>query len=127
MPGLGSTRSRGFGPLQWLIAAAFVLAAAFTVYKIFRLTGAVRDWDRTEEIGIRPWMRPRRVARIHRVPVEMVNEAIGLPANARDRRSIAEIAASQNRSFADLRQALENKLIENKVLGPSPPRLEGPP
>jgi acyl-CoA dehydrogenase family protein 9 len=46
---------------------------------------------------------------------------------ARRELSLAEIAASQNRSFADLRQALENKLIENKVLGPSPPRLEGPP
>ena len=54
-----------------MMAAALVLAAGFTVYKIFRLTGAVRDWDRTEEIGIRPWMRPRRVARIHRVPVEL--------------------------------------------------------
>jgi len=123
--GEGKTRSRGFGPVQWVIAAALVLTAAFTVYKVFRLTGAIRDWDRTEQMSVRPWMRPGRVARIHRVPVEVVNEAIGLPRDARDRRSLAEIAASQGRSFPELRDSLENKLLEQQTLGP--PKKEGPP
>lgn len=123
---MGTTRARGFGPLQWLIAVALVLAAGFTVYKIFRLTGAIRDWDRSEQMAVRPWMRPARVARIHRLPVAVVNKAIGLPPETRDRRSLVEIAASQNRSFEDLRQTLENKLIENEAIGPARPETEGP-
>ena len=125
MQGEAGTSKRAFGPLQWLMVVAIVLAAVFTVYKIFRLTGLIRDWDRREAVVVKPWMRPARVARIHRVSLDVVNEAVGLPPDARDGRSLAEIAASQGRSFPELRDALENKLIEHKTLGPAEP--EGSP
>jgi ABC-type phosphate transport system auxiliary subunit len=117
---------KGFSRTQWLILIAFVLVLAFTGFQIFRTVQRANYWRQHHEEPIAGWMRIGYVANSYHVPPQVLQEAIGLPPNVPDRRPLAEIAKSQNRSFAELKADLE-KAINDFRQTHQPPGAGGVP
>ena len=117
---------KGLSRRRQLVLAAFVLVLGFTGFQIFRTAQHAIYWRQHHDEPIAGWMRVRYVANSYRVPLPVLNEAIGLPADARDRRPLTEIARSQNRSFNEIKSKLEKAIKEFRTSHP-PPNARGEP
>jgi hypothetical protein len=89
------------------LAAAFALALALTVAFGARTFVRAIYWSAHHQDPIAAWMPIGYVAQAYDVPPDVLLEAVGLPAGARDRRPIAEIAATTGRSDEDVIRLLE--------------------
>ena len=111
---------KGFSRKQWPILAAFVLGLVFTSFQIFRTVQRASYWRQHRDEPIAGWMRIGYVANSYHVPPQVLQEAIGLPPNVPDRRSLTEIAKSQNRSFETLKAELEKTIRDFRATRPPP-------
>lgn len=118
---------KGFSRWQWLILIAFVLVLTFTGFQIFRTVERANYWRQHRDEPIAGWMRIGYVANSYHVPPQVLQEAIGLPPNVPDRRPLAEIAKSQNRSLETLKAELEKAIRDFRAARPPPPGAGGAP
>jgi hypothetical protein len=79
---------------QVLIAAAFALSIVVIV--VFGIRAFHQAPRKKSSERIRPWMSIKYVARAHRVPPQVLYEALDLPPKTQDKRSIKQIARAQN-------------------------------
>jgi hypothetical protein len=110
-----------------LIIGAFVIALAITSVFALRVSRRMDDFRRGGGAPpIAPWMNIPHVARIHRVPPEILYDALDLPHT--EMRPLAAIARSQGRDMgaliADLAQAIEEF---SQLRAPPPPDPPSPP
>ena len=87
----------------------FVVGACLTLGFAVKIMREPPPWERAGTIQpIAGWMTPRFVAHNFNVPRDALGDALGLPrGDETARMTIAEIAASQNRSEAALIAAIE--------------------
>lgn len=103
-----------------MLLAALVLALGFTGFQIFRTVQRAYYWRQHRDEPIAGWMRAGFVANSYGVPIRVVNQAIGLPADARDRRPLTEIAQEQDRSIEEVKANLESAINDFRTT-PEPP------
>ena len=100
-----------------------LLIAAFTVSVTATIIFGVRAFHqlprKTPDHPIHSWMTLKYVARTHRVPSQVLYEALALPVTPNDKRSIRQIARSLNLPEEEIILALE-KAIERAQSVPSP-------
>lgn len=109
---------KAFRLRQWLVLGALIFVLAMGAYYTFRVVRFAVYSRQSGEAMIRGWMSVRYVANTNRVPVTVLNGAIGLPADAADRRPLREIARSQNRSFEEIQVALANAIADYRASHP---------
>jgi hypothetical protein len=111
----------------WWLVASFMLALLLTVLFASRVLRHVRSGAAPEDI--RPWMSIPHIARAHHVPVAPLNEAIGLPPDAFERRPLVEIAREQGRPVGELMAELKVAIarINRPPLPPAPSDSPPPP
>lgn len=97
-----------------LMAAAFVLSLVVIV--VFGIRAFHQAPRKKSSERIRPWMSLKYVARAHRVPPQILYEALDLPPKTQDKRSIKQIARAQNLPVEEviivIQKAIEQKAIE---------------
>jgi hypothetical protein len=106
---------------QWVLVAAFLLAAFGTGLFATRAIRRAVYWQTHRDEPIKPWMSVRYVARSYRVPPHVLYQAIGLEPQPRDRRPLREIAREQNRSVEDLISELQEAIKHARPPYPPPP------
>jgi hypothetical protein len=109
-----------------IVAVILVFLLAFTGFFVYRTVERARYWSRHRDAPIRGWMTVGYVARSHRVRPSVLKTAIGLPPEERDRRPLAEIARTQNRSVDDLAAILEQAIEKERLQRPPPNDGGGP-
>lgn len=107
---------------QLMILVALLLVLSFTGFQIFRTVQRASYWRQHRDEPIAGWMRAGFVANSYKVPIRVVNQAIGLPADARDRRPLTEIAKMQNRSFEEIKADLERAINDFRTIREPSPR-----
>ena len=100
---------------QWLVLGALLLVLGMTAYYTVRIVRFTVFSRQHQEAPIRGWMSVRYVARTQHVPVEILNTAIGLPADSVERTPLRAIARSQNRSFEELQIELTNAIVDYRA------------
>jgi hypothetical protein len=108
------------GRWRWLIALAFLLAAAAAGLFAVRTARHALYWSRHRDEAIRPWMSVPYVARSYRVPPPVLYRAIDLTPVPHDRRPLRDIALEKNRTVEELRVELERAVAEFRA-HPEPP------
>jgi hypothetical protein len=115
-----------------LLIAAFALSIAVTI--IFGVRAFHQAPHKKVDQRIRPWMSVKYVARAHRVPPQVLYEALALPPAPRDKRSIKQIARAQNLPVEEVIIALQKAIERAQPLSsptpgftPSPPGISGQP
>lgn len=108
-------------PRHWLIIALTVAVAAAGLMTLHTVRHAIRVRRATEPL--RPWMSIPYIARSHRVPIEILYQAAGLPADRRDHRPIGRIARQQGRPVDELIARLETAIAHARVR--NPPSMNG--
>lgn len=103
---------------QWLVLGALLLVLGMTAYYTVRIVRFTVFSRQHQEAPIRGWMSVRYVARTHHVPVEVLNTAIGLPADSIESTPLRAIARSQNRSFEELQIELTDAVIDYRSRHP---------
>lgn len=96
------------GPARPFILAAFLLASLLAAGFAVRATVRLVQWARYAEEPIQPWMTVGFIAHVRDVDPRVLAEALGLPDDRRDRRTLAEIAADEGRPVSELTAAAEN-------------------
>ena len=109
-----------------LVLAAFVLVLGFTGFQVFRTVQRASYWRQHRDEPIAGWMRAGFVANSYKVPLPVLNQAIGLPADARDRRTLTEIAKAQDRPFEEIKADLENAINDFRSTREPPDARGGP-
>lgn len=110
-----------FGWKQWLLLAALILFVGFTIFHVVRTAQRAAYWREHRGEPIAAWMPVKYVAHSNRVPPHVLYKALGIePAAPGERKTLAEIANSQNRSFEEIKAVLE-EAIENERLKHLPP------
>jgi hypothetical protein len=100
-------RASGHG--RPLLLAGFCLAIAATFFFGYR-AGRTARHVRWQNEPIQPWMSVPFVAHSHHTRSDILFEAIHVPPNSRDRRSIREIARSQKLPVAELIRQLQSAI-----------------
>jgi hypothetical protein len=116
---------RGFNRRQWLIVAAFACVLLFTGYEIWRSVTYTMYWQQHRDVPIAGWMTIGYISHSYHVPPPVLNEAAGLPPDARDHRPLRAIAKSQNRNVEELIGNLKSAVEREREIHPPP--LEIPP
>jgi hypothetical protein len=102
-----------------LLIAAFALSIAVTI--IFGVRAFHQAPHKKVDHRIRPWMSIKYVAQAHRVPPQVLYEALALPPAPRDKRSIKQIARAQNLPVNEVIIALQKAIERAKsVSSPTP-------
>lgn len=104
-----------FNRVQKLILGVFLVALLFTGYQIFRTVRQTIAWREQRNESIQGWMRIDNLARAQGVPPSVLYEALGLPSDSLDKRSLFEIARTQNRSMEEIRSLLQNAIIQEQL------------
>ena len=89
------------------LVLGFCLAIGFTFFFGYRAGRTARHVHFQNE-PIRPWMSVPFVAHTYHTSPELLFQAIGVPPDSRDRRSIREIAREGKLPVAELIRNLEN-------------------
>jgi hypothetical protein len=109
-----------------LLIGAFVVALIITSVFALRVSRRMDDFRRGRTPPIAAWMNIPHVARLYRVPPEILYDALDLPHN--ETRPLAAIARVQGRDIgaviADLTQAIEEF---SQMRAPPPPDPPSPP
>lgn len=116
---------KGLSRWQRFALAALILVLGFTGFQIFRTVQRAAYWREHRDEPIAGWMRIGFVANSYHVPPPVLNRAIGLPEDVRDRRPLSEIARSQNRPFAQLKAELEKAISDFRAAREPPPEPGG--
>jgi hypothetical protein len=111
--------SKGRG--SWLFIALTMALAAAGLLALHTARHVIRLRRAPE--AVRPWMNIPYIARSRHVPAEVLYQAIGLPAERRDRRPIGRIARQQGRPVDELMASLEAAIAH--AHGRAPPRGPG--
>jgi hypothetical protein len=106
---------RKFNRVQKLILGVFLVALLFTGYQVFRTVRQTIAWREQRNETIQGWMRIDNLARAHNVPPLALYEALGLPPDSSDKRTLFEIARSQNRSMEEIKTLLQNAIIKEQL------------
>lgn len=106
--------------MQWLIIGAFLLALALTSVYSYRTYQRAVFWREHRDEPISGWMRVGFVANSYKVPLPVLNNAIGLPPDARDQRPLSKIASDSGRTFDELRTELEKTIEDFRSNRPRP-------
>ena len=117
------------GRQQWFVLAGLLLVLLFTGFFAVRTVQRAAYWHHHRDERIRPWMSIGYIARSHRVPPQVLYEALGLPPKP-DRRPLKAIAREQNRPVDDLIFVLEKAIADerlNNSMRPGPPDRERSP
>lgn len=109
------TRSRRV----WLLMLAFSLALGATGFFATRFVVHALYWSHHKEEPIAPWMTVGYVAHSYGIAPTMLREKLGLDPEGRDRRTLAEIAADQGRSFGDIHAAVLDAIAAARSTPPS--------
>jgi hypothetical protein len=103
-----------------ILIAAFVVALVITSVFAFRVTRRITDFRRSGEVAqIVPWMNVPHVARVHRVPPEILYQALELPPG--DNRPLGAIARVHNLDVTALISQLQQAIDEYRTNHASPP------
>jgi hypothetical protein len=125
MSQLSSSRPEVGRPPWWLLLV-FTLVLLMTLLFAVRVARHVRSG--APPTDVRAWMNIPHIARSHRVPVELLNEAVGLPPDAFDRRPLMELARDQNRPVEELIAAVKAAVVQaRQPPEPAPPLPDRPP
>jgi len=110
-----------------ILIGAFVVALVVTSIFALRVGRRVTDFRRGDGAPqIVPWMNIPHVARAHRVPPEILYQALDLPPD--ENRPLGVIARSQNLDVALLINQLRHAIDEFRLNpAPSPPDAPRPP
>jgi hypothetical protein len=111
---------------QSMVAVAFVLSLAVTIFFLVRAVRPIIYWHYHQDEPIRGWMNMGYVAHSYHVPPHVVHLALGLPDHPPDKRPLREIAKAQNRSMDEIRTLLlaaiaQARLPSSPSPSPSPP------
>lgn len=110
-----------------LLTLGFGLAAIITLLVAVRLVFSIVYWQTHADMALEPWMRLGYVARSHGVAVEGLRTAAGLPAEERDRRTLAEIADSEAIPVSGLIDRLNTEIARQKSGDAAPGTPSAPP
>ena len=99
---------------------ALIAALLFTGYFAFRAANGVLYWKIEGQTQVRGWMTVPYVARRNRVPISVLNQALGLAADAEDKRPLARIARSQNVPLEELESKLNSAILAHRGSEPDP-------
>ena len=102
---------------QRIIAAVLTLALVFTGYFVYRAMDRTRSLRAHRHESVRGWMTIRRISRAHGVPPREIKLALGLDAGVPERRTLAEVAADQDRSVDDLILIVEKAIAAERLKG----------
>lgn len=111
-----------------LLTLGFVLAIAIVSVFGYR-AGRHAHLMRWANSPVRPWMSVPFVAYTHHVPVETLFDAIGVPPNPRDRRSLRRIAREEKRPVEDLVRDIDKAIAKTRgapATTPHGPTGKGP-
>lgn len=116
-----------FGRRQWILLVLFLLTLTVTGLFATRAIRRAAYWRDHRDETIRPWMSVGYVANSYRVPRPVLNQAIGIEPNIRDRRPLREIAAQQKRPVSTLISELSQAIDEHRKAHPpgGPELLDG--
>jgi hypothetical protein len=103
-------RPRIFDWRTWVVILGFVLSLALVVIFTVRVLRYVHHPQTAEPI--RPWMSIPYIAHSYHIPAQDLYQALGLPADRRDRRPIAMIARAQHRSVQSVIQTLYQAIVQ---------------
>ncbi|MGE0232849.1 MAG: hypothetical protein AB7O39_13195 [Flavobacteriaceae bacterium] len=98
-----------------LLVGGFVLASLAGILLAVRLVFSVIYWTAHANLPPAPDMPIGYIARSHDVPVRDLREAAGLAPDIRDRRTVAEIAASQGITPEELLARINATLVRLKA------------
>lgn len=105
-----SSLSRG----NWLLLGLFLVAAAASSFFAGRLYERARHWAVQQDEPITGWMSLPYVAHAYQVPAELLHQALGLPPELPDRRSLADIATERRVPLDALRLRLEHAIEQDR-------------
>ena len=89
------------------LLAAFLLAATVSGVLAVRLVVRTIYWSAHQNEPIEGWMPLGYVAHSYGISPVVLQTALGLPVDIRDRRPLSEVAAQQGKSFEEVRKALD--------------------
>jgi hypothetical protein len=98
-----------------LLALAFALAATVTVAIGVRFVASTIYWSQHRDEPIQPWMTVGMVARSYDVPRDRLAAVAGVDPEARDRRTLAEIASARGLPVSDLVAALQAEIDRTRA------------
>lgn len=104
---------------------AFAAALGATALSATRFVAHAIYWSQHRDEPIGAWMTIGYVANSYGVDIAPLRQAVGLLPNERDRRTLAEIAAAQGRSFETLRLVLVEAIAAARAGQAQPPRDTG--
>ena len=116
-----------FGWWQWLLATVFLLAVLVAGLFAVRTVRYSIYWRLHHNEPIQAWMTVNYVAHSYVLPADVLWQALGeqpRPGLRPDRRTLADIAREQGRSFADVKTTLDRAIEQARP--PTPPGI-GPP
>jgi len=105
-------------PRHWtqLLVLGLCLAVAFTFFFGYRASRTARH-VRWQNESIQPWMSVPFIAHTHHTRPELLFQAIGVPPNPRDHRSIRDIARAERLPVGGLMRDLRNAIANAKGSG----------
>ena len=106
---------------QWLVVLAFFVVLAGTIFFAVRTIRPAIYWHYHQDEPIVGWMNIEYVAHSYKVPPHVLYLALGLPHRPPDKRPLADIARSQNRSVEEVRAILLDAIIHSRPPYPPPP------
>ncbi len=110
---------RSFRWQHWLLIVGFALSLAITG---FFAVQAIREAPhRRRNETIRPWMTIPYIAHSYRVPVNVLDQALGLPSTPQDRRPILQIARQQHEPVENLILLLQAAITQYRLTATPPP------
>jgi hypothetical protein len=124
MSQLASSRPEDSRPPWWL-PLVFTLVLLTTLLFAVRVARHVRSGGPAADV--RAWMNIPHIARTHRVPVALLNQAVGLPPDAFDRRPLMELARDQGRPVEELVGAVKAAVVQARQPPDPPPLPDRPP
>jgi hypothetical protein len=113
---------------QWLILAGFLLAVAFTGFRLYNTARSADHWRHHRDEPINGWMTVGHVAHSHHLPAEVLYDALGLPHQQPDKRPLRRIAKAQKRTLDEVRALLTETIAQYRSTHPEPsPRPKATP
>jgi hypothetical protein len=111
--------------LRVLLLVALVLVSLATVNFALRVYRHSHRIAEHRDQPIQGWMNIPFISHTYHVPPEVIQDAIGLPREQRDRRPLRVIAAQQGRPLEELILAVTEAILAARA--PQPPRPPEPP
>jgi hypothetical protein len=117
---------QGSGWKRWLVLIAFIFVLGFTALQAVRTMRHFIGGQYQRDEEMHGWMTLGYLGHSYRVPPQVLQQALGLPASPPDTRPLARIAKAQGRSLDELIVSLQAAITQarsspNDVLPPKEP------